>query len=307
MNSFTGKLLTIAILIGIGTACESGQDQPAVSETTSVQTELPQLKEVWSLEEGLNRPESVVFDAERDLLYVSNINGGPSEQDGTGYLSSVSTDGQLVEERWVTGLDAPKGLAISNGRLYVADVDELVEVDLSTGEIAARYTVEGAGMLNDVAAGPDGVVYVSDSQTHNLYRLQNGELSVWIEGGEILTPNGVHVVDDQLVVAAADSTAENPGNARYLQTISLDGSEFGVLGDRAPIGGLDAVEPDGRGGLFLSDWGAGTVMYFGQDSVSTLVTVSQGTADLEFVAETEMVYLPVMMSDRLIAYRVSYQ
>ena len=75
--------------------------------------------------------------------------------------------------------------------------------------------------------------------------------------------------------------------------------------DKEPLGGIDAVEPDGQGGFFLSDWGAGTVSHFeAEGEVTQLKELSQGTADLEFVAETGMVFLPVMESNELIGYRV---
>jgi hypothetical protein len=46
-------------------------------------------------------------------------------------------------------------------------------------------------------------------------------------------------------------------------------------------------------------------MYFSPDAeVNLLQDLSQGTADLEYVAEQQMVYLPIMMSDQLVGYRV---
>ncbi len=302
MNRFSGRLLLIGLTLVFVSACETEQTAP---ESPDTEASALQLSEIWTLAEGLNRPESVVYDPEQDALYVSNINGDGSEKDGNGYLSKVSTTGQMVEEQWVTGLNAPKGLALSGNRLYASDIDELVEIDPATGEITARYPAEGAAFLNDVAAGPDGSVYVSDSRVSKLYRLQGGNLSLFLEDGRVMAPNGVHIVEGRLVVAAGDSTIENAGGARYLQSVSLDGQEIAPLSDRTPIGSVDAVEPDERGGLFLTDWGAGKVMHYApENGVTTLLEVSQGTADLEYVPDTQTIYLPVMMSDRLIAYRV---
>ena len=264
-----------------------------------------QLTEAWKLTSGLDRPESVVYDADRDVLYVSNIRGEVSEKDGNGYIAAVSTEGELVDSAWVTGLNAPKGLALHNGMLYAADIDELVEIDPDSG-VVATYMAEGATFLNDVTVDADGNVYVSDSGTSTVYRLSGGTLTPWLQGdGRVQGPNGVHVVGEELIIAAGDSTAENPGSARYLQAIALGDKTVRVLTDKEPLGGIDAVEPDGQGGFFLSDWGGGTVSHFDADgNVVLLKELTQGTADLEFVAESEMVFLPVMQSHQLIGYQV---
>lgn len=268
------------------------------------------LVEVWKLDQGLDRPESVVYDAARDVLYVSSIGGAPAEKDGNGYLSRVSPEGKMLEQKWVTGgMHAPKGLTLSNGRLYAADLDALIEINPESGEIIARYPVKDGGesFLNDVTADTDGTVYVSDSRTSRLYRLHEGTFDVWVEDPNIRNPNGVHVVDGQLIVAAGDEKAENPGAARYLQVVDLKSRAIKPLKDRTPLGGTDAVEPDGKGGLFLSDWAAGKVMHFSAEGqVTVLKELGPGTADLDYVDEQKIVYLPIMMSDELVAYRVEH-
>ena len=265
-----------------------------------------QLAETWTLAEGLDRPESVVYDAERDVLYVSNIKGDAADKDGNGYLARVSPEGEVLDSAWVTGLDAPKGLTLSDGTLYVADIDVLLAVDPESGEITERYPADGAQFLNDVTADAEGNVYVSDSRTSTVYRLNGGTLQAWLQGeGRIQGPNGVHVIEDRLIIAAGDSTAENPGSARYLQAIALDDGAISPLSGTEPIGSVDAVEPDGQGGYFLTDWGAGKVMHVtSSGEVTLLKQLGQGTADLEFVAETGVIFLPIMMSDELIAYQV---
>lgn len=267
------------------------------------------LDEVWKLDQGLDRPESAVYDAERDVLYVSSIGGAPSEKDGNGYLSRVSPEGEMVQQKWITGgMNAPKGLSLSGGRLYTADIDTLVEIDPESGKILNRYQVDeqGDSFLNDVTADADGNIYVSDSSLSKIYRLHDGQFEVWLDDPSIQSPNGLHVLEGKLIAAAADDMAKNPGGSRYLRVIDLETREIQPLAGREPIGGVDAVEPDGQGGFFLSDWAAGKVMHFTSGGeVNLLKDLSQGTADLEYVDDHKMVYLPIMMSDQLIGYRVS--
>ena len=88
-------------------------------------------------------PESVIYDS-NDVLYVSNITDHPFNKDGTGYISKIGLDGAVIEKKWVDNLNAPKGLTISNDKLYIADVDELVEVDIATAKVTNKYTGYGS-------------------------------------------------------------------------------------------------------------------------------------------------------------------
>ena len=95
---------------------------------------LAQSQESWSAE-GLKAPESALLDEARGVLYVSNVNGNPTDKDGNGYISKLSPDGTVTQAEWVTGLDAPKGLALHDSTLYVSDIDKLVAIDVGSGKI----------------------------------------------------------------------------------------------------------------------------------------------------------------------------
>src|SRR6185436_1498612 len=41
---------------------------------------------------NMKTPESVRYDAELDVFYVSNINGNPSQKDGNGFITVVRAD-----------------------------------------------------------------------------------------------------------------------------------------------------------------------------------------------------------------------
>ena len=79
---------------------------------------------VWETEKIFELPESVIYDSENDVLYVSNITDHPFKKDGTGYISKIGLDGSIIKKKWINKLNAPKGLTISKGKLYIADEDE---------------------------------------------------------------------------------------------------------------------------------------------------------------------------------------
>ena len=154
----------------------------------------------WETQKDLRVPESVLYDEARNILYVSNINGKSAERNGQGFISKVSLDGKIEVLKWVTGLNAPKGSAIYENKLYVSDIDHLVEIDVKTGKIVAKYPAAGAQFLNDVATDASGNVYITDMSAANsvIYKLSNGTMTVWMKGPEIKMPNGLYMEDKQL-------------------------------------------------------------------------------------------------------------
>ena len=97
------------------------------------------LEEQWATEQILKTPESVIYDGENNVLYVSNINRNPSQKNEKGFISKISLDGEIIELKWITGLNAPKGSGIYNGKLFVADIDRLVEIDIKKGKILKKH------------------------------------------------------------------------------------------------------------------------------------------------------------------------
>ena len=81
-------------------------------------------QQVWQAE-GLDGPESAVLDPDQGVYYVSNVNGDPGVADGNGYIAKLSLNGEVLEQQWATGLNAPLGIALHDGKLYVADIDEV--------------------------------------------------------------------------------------------------------------------------------------------------------------------------------------
>ncbi len=266
-----------------------------------------QLVKAWESADVLRQPESVVYDPIRKILYVSNVNGEPTDKNGRGFLSRVSLEGKVLELNWLGGLHAPKGLAISEDRLYVADVDALIEIDLKKEQITKRYAVADAKFLNDVAAEKTGNVYVSDMFTNSIHRLSDGKFEVWLQSDKLEFPNGLHAEDGRLIVGAWGIPFDGfqtrvPG---HLKSISFTNKEITSLGGDAPVGNLDGVEPDGCGSYYVTDWMKGTVLHITPSGeITILYTLEQGAADLEHVENKRLLVVPMMNSNKLIAFRV---
>ncbi|WP_437286019.1 SMP-30/gluconolactonase/LRE family protein [Sorangium sp. So ce406] len=171
---------------------------------------------------GFARPESVLYDADNDRYLVSNVNGNPHDRDNNGFISVLSPDGQVTNLKWIEGgrnkvkLDAPTGSAIVNGVLYVADLTTVRMFDLASGAPKGEIAIPGTTLLNDVAAAPDGRVYVSDSgftigATGNLeatssdavYVVEKGKARALAKSTGLRMPNGLAWTDKGLVVCSS--------------------------------------------------------------------------------------------------------
>jgi sugar lactone lactonase YvrE len=277
---------------------------------TPPEPEIPSVGSVsagWTASEGMDTPESAYFDEASGSIFVSQIVGAPDDRDGVGFISRLDSDGNVVDTMWFAGLNAPKGLRSHEGVLWVADIDRVVGISIQTGEIVEDVTIDGAQFLNDVAVSQDGTVYVSDMLATTIYEVADGGASVFAEGEELEYPNGLLVDGDRLVVAAwgrpnDDFTTDVPGR---LFALNLETAEKTLITPE-PLGNLDGVESDGRGGFIVSDYQAGTVMQVtASGEVIELRQFGPGTADLAFVPAGNVLLVPHMNESQVTAYDVS--
>ncbi len=281
----------MAVLLASGAALAAAAAEPAKLWETS----------------GFKTPESVLPVPAEGFAYVSNVAGQPTDKDGNGFISKLSLDdGKIIALEWAKGLDAPKGMALSGGKLYTADIDKLVEIDPASGKILAKLEAPGATFLNDVVADKNGNVYVSDSNTSTIWRLAGGKLEKWLEGPELKFPNGLTIDGDNLVVAAwgAPGTSAPKSEPANLLSVGLADKKVTNLGDGSPVGNLDGIEADGDD-FFVSDWVAGKVFRIARSGkADEILALKQGTADVGYVASDKLLLIPLMMEDKVAAYKV---
>ncbi len=259
----------------------------------------------WEVTSGVQSPESAYFDAASGFVFVSNIgSGGPTGKDGDGYLSKLTLDGKVAAAKWITGLNAPKGIRSSGGRLWVSDIDQLVGVDIQQGKIVERVAVPGAEFLNDVACDAQGAVYVSDMTGNRILRYRDGKLSVFAEGDELENPNGLVVVGNQLVVGGWGSGSGAETVLGHLYSLDLQTAKKTLITPE-PVGNLDGVETVARGSYLVSDWSAGKIFYIRQEgTVKLLMQLPKGSADLGYVADKLLLIVPQMLENRITAYQL---
>ncbi|HTF19305.1 MAG TPA: hypothetical protein VK658_14590 [Chryseolinea sp.] len=249
------------------------------------------LEKLWLSDSTLNHPESALLDTKAKILYVSNI--GPFDSQGTGSISKVGLDGKIIKNDWVTGLTATKGLGQYKDKLFAAENSAVVVIDITSGKILSRIPVDGSQMLNDITVDQKGVVYVSDSKTGKVHKIENGKPSLFMENMNNI--NGLLALGTDLYILAGTTIHKSDANKK-LTTIA-EGLE----------GGLDGIEMVAPNEFLVTGW-EGTIYYVKSDGSkqSLLDTRTQkiNAADLGYDPKTKTLYIPQMMSNSLCAYKL---
>ena len=273
-------------------ACGGSSDKKTTEQTDSAKT--PELVLKWESDSTLKVPESVLFDKANQVLYVSNIDGqNPWEADGKGSIGKVGLDGKVIAAEWVSGLQGPKGMGMFNGKLYVADLGNIVVIDIAGGKIEKSIPIEGATGLNDISIDPNGVIYVTEYLAKKLYKVENEKAELIAEN--LTQPNGVLFHNNELFLL--DGTGMFKVNADKSMAKIADGME----------GGLDGIENIEGNNFIVSCW-EGALWHVNTDGTKHLLmdtrAEKRSTADIGFDPATKTVYVPTFFRNTVVAYEI---
>ena len=251
------------------------------------------LKKKWESSQDFKTPESVYYYAEKNILFVSNINGKPLDKDGNGFISKLSLKGKILKLKWVTGLNAPKGMCVYNGKLYVSDINRVMEIDIESSKIIKKYSVKKAKFLNDIIIDNSGSVYISDMFTNKIYRIKDKKITSWLNSKLLNKPNGLYIEKGKLLVGTGNSVIK----------VDLKNRKISVYIKNTA--GIDGIVPDGKGNYIISDWkGSIHHIYTDKEKIKLLDTtpVEMNAADIEYIVEKKLLLVPTFFDNRVIAY-----
>jgi sugar lactone lactonase YvrE len=298
-----------ALLIGLSlSACTGAPDaeQPADPDSP-----------LAVVDSGLATPESVLWDAARNVWYVSNINGQPPAKDDNGYIVRLGPDGAMLDSLpFINGADddvtlhGPKGMALVGDTLWVADIDAVRAFHVLSGTEVA--TVDLAPMqatfLNDVAVGNDGTIYITDSgiafdasgnMTHpgksRVFALNGRTAEEAVELPRESAANGIawHPTLDAWMIVGFNTTdiyAWVPGT-----------STATVIGSGAGGGDGVVVLADGR--AVYASWADSSLNVFEGGASSTLRKGLPAPADLGYDPARGIIAVPLFQNDRVEFWR----
>ena len=253
----------------------------ACSQNTHVGGTPPTLDVIWKTS-GFKSPESILLSEDKSFLYVSNIDGQGTIHDGNGYISKLGKDGVVITEKWATGLDAPKGMALNGNKLYVSDINTLVEIDTATGNITDSFPVPNAKFLNDVAYMPNLGVLVSGSATQSLYLYDGNKIELWLSDEKLSGVNGLHTDGDRvLVVTMTGGQLLSLNPATKSLEIIADGME-----------NADGIKILKDGSYFISSW-PGQLYHVSKSGKTTLLQDTSAEEILmnDFELEGDIAYI----------------
>jgi sugar lactone lactonase YvrE len=260
---------------------------------------------------GFRTPESVRYDADLDIYFVSNIHGGMTAKDGNGFISRLGPDGALLDTAFIRGgvngvvLNGPKGMAVVGDTLWVTDIDALRAFDKRSGAPVASVEFAGALFLNDVAPGPDGALYITDSGLQpdstglahpgpdKIFRLGADRTVTTAAQGDFLGgPNGItwDAGRARFIVAPFANTsvlAWSPGDTQASAVATGPG-------------GFDGVERLADGRFLIASWTDSSL--YALDSTATLVRYLTGVpspADIGLDTKRNRVAIPIFTEDRV--------
>lgn len=265
--------------------------------TTPVIGQSVKLEKKWETPASLKEPESVIYDQAHDMLYVSNINDPAAGKDGNGSIGRISLTGEVQEVEWVVGgMDSPKGLGLSRGLLYVADLTKVVVIDTKTGKIARTIEVKDAGMLNDITVDAQGVVYVSDSDKKRIYRINNNKAEVWLEKEHFQKPNGLLAHQNKFYMMDM--------NAGIFYEVNKDTKALRKIAEGL-VGGDGIVPLDN--GFLISNWNGEINHVSANGQVKKLLDTKAdkvNAADIDYVPEQNLLLVPTFFANKVVAYEV---
>lgn len=281
-----------------------GFEIQANGEVTPKPTDHAVTEEVWSTDDVFLTPESVLKDPNRNVLYVTSFDTDFARKpEPSGFISRMTVDGEILDLRWVEGLNAPCGMDIWHDTLFVAERQHLLAVDLAHGSVANRWEIPDADFPNDVVIDDQGTIYVTDTRGGNptdsrIYRFSNGAFDVFANAG-VERANGIWIHDRWLYIG-------NTGDGMLKRVELATGKMEEVISFGAGI--LDGIRVDQDGNLLVSQWFGRLYRVTPEGGLTEILDAeSQGwnVADFEYLPDTRTVVIPTFFDNRVRAVRVS--
>ncbi|WP_028295610.1 SMP-30/gluconolactonase/LRE family protein [Olivibacter sitiensis] len=249
---------------------------------------------IWKTDSILPIPESILLDKPSSVLYVSLIGKGDrSALDGNGSIGKLKTDGTVLDLHWATGLNSPKGIDTHADKLFVADLKELVVIDLKNGKTINKFSVPEAGMLNDVTSASNGSIYVSDSNGGSIYKFQDSSYVKLLDN--LKNPNGLLVDNDTLYYLDSGS----------LYAYDLEGKSARLIAE-GMLTSTDGLQKTKEGDFLISCW-IGSLYFVKKDGKVIQLQDSRdekkNTADITFDSTENILYVPTFLKKSIEAYR----
>jgi hypothetical protein len=251
------------------------------------------LEKLWSSPAEFKTPESVLYQPDQEMIFVSNIGPTKDIKNGDGFISLLSTDGKIENLNWVKGLNDPKGIGVWGKNLYVADIDELIVIEYESAKIVKKYHIPNAKFLNDVTSLSKNMIFISDMLDQRIYLFNDGIITSWKFDSKLENVNGLWAEKGKLYA----------GN-NSLWEIDIETQEMKELLQNT--GGIDGLQKLGENEFLFSNWD-GKIFLLKNGNVIKLLDTSESkinSADIYYVPELETLFVPTFFGNTVDAYKL---
>lgn len=253
---------------------------------------------IWITDSLFLKPESALYDPSKEIVYISNINGEYLAKDGNGFISKIKTDGKIESLKWVEGLNNPQGMGLYKDKLYVADINRVVQINTITSKIENVFVVDSAKFFNDIASDSNGDLYISDCFGNKIYKISNGKIGIWLDFNFLSGPNGLLCTNDDVLLLNM--------NDKTTYTINKLTKKYNKIG--SGIDNLDGIVSDGSNGFFVSGAWQGQIFHVDSNGNKKLI-IDLGkekiiTADIEYIVKEKLLIIPTLYKT-VIGYKLT--
>lgn len=216
---------------------------------------------------NLQTPYSFVTGASGKDYFISSVNGEPDTADNNGFITKLDGSGTLLHLKFIQGgadgvtLHAPKGMALVDETLYVADLDTLRAFDARNGKpVASIPVVDGKALvhLTDVAYDGVGLLYCSDQHANRIYRVElpSQKVTLLVADPALAGPAGlaVHPKSGELI-----AVSWNKGKIFAISPTGTVSELFSNGFFSSRFSNLRGVDFDRWGNMYVSDFTTGKV------------------------------------------------
>jgi sugar lactone lactonase YvrE len=251
-------------------------------------------------------PESVAVGPD-GAWYVSAFGKFDNGMDGAVYRVDPDKGTRTV---YATGLEDPCGVLFVGSTLWAADRKGVYRVNRGKAELVypAKAFPRGLHFLNDLAAGPRGEIYVSDTGDSTagghgaVFRLTSGAKPAVLPGSDTAraqsSSNGLfHAGGDSLFVVGY-----------HTGVLSVTDGRGGWRDLARGLGSPDGVDAAPAGGFYISDNIGGDLFLVQREPGAKPVKIASGLmapADLLVDRKRGLLVVPESAGNRLTIYLVS--
>jgi hypothetical protein len=224
---------------------------------------------------NLQSPYSFVSSTAGKEYFISSVNGDPEAADNNGFITKLDAGGNVVNLKFIQGgvrgvtLNAPKGMALVDQTLYVADLDQLRAFDVVSGNSVGSLPMpvepgQAPASLTDVAYDGTRLLYCSDQHANRIYRVEvsSRKVTLLVADPALAGPAGlaVHPKSGELIAVS--------WNKGKIFSITPQGAVSEMFSNgffSGRFSNLRGVDFDRWGNMYVSDFTTGKVWRMTRD------------------------------------------